>query len=372
MNQSVRTYWKRECKKMIPVMVLMFIFVVAIWCSVFYSLKGSYEETLLSLAFPETYSFEVGDVLLWNCWMFLRNFQWVFLIAIMLLMVARLFQYENRAGVSDFLTILPVSEKHKLAIKLVTGEIAIGFFAIAFGVGGSVVYGTCRSGLELRNQVIPGVVEDTNTLLVIWQMSLLFFVMMSAALLVLFLTQYIIHHFLLGLLCGCALLVFPIYFNMILSSFYEIPSTVLKAAYAWILPLCELEIFEVSSGLSSLTGYTGSVPGFTTKVIFWLVICVVVAVLLVVAQKKYWQVKEANNQVINSPIVEGFLLMGMAGSIGIGIAFSARKVPFTVAEYRQTWIQFMMTSLGVALGIVGIVYLIAYAIKKQRSKKEGI
>lgn len=111
MSKSSVTYMKRELRKVLPVFALAVLYAAFIFLVVCLELSDQNAQARLAIAFPNTVFFNAGNTFCFMVASILGKFHSIAVIVLEVLLIRKVFYLENRAGVSDFLRILPLKER---------------------------------------------------------------------------------------------------------------------------------------------------------------------------------------------------------------------------------------------------------------------
>lgn len=375
MNKPVVTYMKREYKKVLPVLILSVCYAAFVFILVYLRLDD--ENTVLRqrLAYVDEIGyFQMGDLFFDALCGVLDEYHRFIVIVFEVLLIRKVFYQENRAGISDFLRILPIKERNKIMMKICAGESAILGFCTVFGVLGTIVYNVLRPGLEERAGIFP--VEKLtvdgsamHTCRMIWQTSFLMFLALSAMFLVLFLMQCCVHNMPVALFAGFGMLYAPYYYSflneMAVWGDKEIHMSSVTASFLSHYP----RVFGtgVIAGREDLTYYFAKLMYFSETIWFLVAVILISAVMLAVALRLRWNVKGSNNIMINSPAVAEFIVTGLSISVGVGVAVLTGNEPTTAL--RATPVEkyaFYFVTLAVGAVVWVLFHVINMAVMKRQ------
>lgn len=325
MNSAIRTYGKREFRKISLLPVFSLVYTLLVYGTLSYVMNGLITEHYLKHGFSDMASYiMLGDCFFYYLYeVIMSAYHVIFVLGFEIFLVQRLFYLENREGVSDFLRVLPVREKDKVLVKVVIGESMNAFFALIFGVVGTITYKMFERDLVFQNQVF-GSTTSTNAFLLIWQVSLLMFVTMSAIFLVLYLAQSVIHHRAVAFGVGAGVLFVPAVFAAMVIE-------VLDGSYQWIYAaISPLKPYAQGEMVTLLDGEDFTANRFLVEwncysesVILWSAIAVLAGVLIAVSVKCRWNLRESSNRMINSSGVHSFLISGIAFCAAMSVTVMA-------------------------------------------------
>lgn len=375
MSKPVVTYMKREYKKVLPVLILSLCYAAFVFILVYLRLND--ENTILRqrLAYvDEAGYFYMGDLFLNALWEVLNEYHRFLVIVFEVLLIRKVFYQENRAGVSDFLRILPIKERNKIMMKICAGESVILGFCAVFGILGTIVYNVLSPGLEERAGIFPieSLTMDESaihTCRMIWQTSFLMFLALSAMFLVLFLMQCCVHNMPVALFAGFGLLYAPYYYTslneMAVWGDKEIHMSNVAASFLSHYPY--VNGGGVLAGSEDLMCYYAKLMYYGEKIWFLIAVILIAAVMLAIALRLRWNVKGSNNIMINSPAVAEFIVTGLSISVGVGVAVLTGNEPYTAL--RATPMEkyaFYFVTLAVGAVVWVLFHVINMAVMKRQ------
>ncbi len=373
MSKAILTYGKRELRKVLLSPIFSLIWVVLLFGVLNSGFHALMRDSYLAHGFTEHISiYTVGDLFFFYlCEMALDEVYMISALMFEIFLVQRLFYLENRDGVSDFLRILPIRERDKAWVKIGIGEVMNLFFALSFGVIGTIVYSTTESGILLRSYMLPGGATSTNGVLVIWQIALMMFVTMSAIFLVFYLAQSCIHHRAVAFLVGFGVLGVPALFAYNANQIFKGAGKMKSVTLAAFQPIPDIRREEmVVQDYSYIEKYVVSWDWYDEAMIFWGIICVIAGVLIAVALKYRWNVKESSNRIINSDRVRSFLVSGVSFAVAMSIAVLTVSLSGNRIVVEEMNRKYMLLVVIFSLGFYGVAQGVLYIYKKRLQKNK--
>lgn len=370
MSKPAVTYMKREWKKVLPVFILSVCYAAFVFILVFITLKGANGQFRLGMAYPDEYmSFQIGDIFMVSLSSVLGSFHGFAIIVFEAMLIRKVFYQENRAGVSDFLRILPIRERNKMAMKVFAGESVIFGFSLFFGIFGSITNALLNTGLTEIAEIMPidKLTADgalSNTYQMIWQTSGMMFLALSAMFLVLFVVQCCVHNMPVAMFTGFGILFVPIYYTSIYDyiSVKQTHMNVVAAGFLSHYP--SIEYGEV--------GWEYDIPAYTVEweymgetILFLSVVILLAVAMMVLILRLRWNIKESNNRMINSPAVAEFIITGLSISAGTAVAFITGNVPYAGAETAMDKYGFYILTLIVGSIVWALIHGIGLAVMKR-------
>ena len=370
MSKPAVTYMKREWKKVLPVFILSVCYAAFVFILVFITLKGANGQFRLGMAYPDEYmSFQIGDIFMVSLSSVLGSFHGFAIIVFEAMLIRKVFYQENRAGVSDFLRILPIRERNKMAMKVFAGESVIFGFSLFFGIFGSITNALLNTGLTEIAEIMPidKLTADgalSNTYQMIWQTSGMMFLALSAMFLVLFVVQCCVHNMPVAMFTGFGILFVPIYYTSIYDyiSVKQTHMNVVAAGFLSHYP--SIEYGEV--------GWEYDIPAYTVEweymgetILFLSVVILLAVAMMVLILRLRWNIKESNNRMINSPAVAEFIITGLSTSAGTAVAFITGNVPYAGAETAMDKYGFYILTLIVGSIVWALIHGIGLAVMKR-------
>lgn len=368
MNSAIRTYGKREFRKVLLLPVVSLIYTVLVYGLLLLFMKDRIAEQYLKQGFSDITSYIMsGDCFFYYLYESVMNvFYVIAVLGFEFFLVQRLFYLENREGVSDFLRILPLREKEKVFIKLVIGEGMIFLFALIYGIGGTVTYKILERDLVFQNQVF-GSVTSTNSILLIWKMALLMFVTMSAVFLVLYLAQSVIHHRAAAFAVGAGVLGVPMLFAGAVKVILHGSNQWIYAAVSLLKPYGNAEMVSVFDAEDlCINRFCVEWNCYYDALYLWSVIAVVAGVLIAVSVKYRWNVRESSNRMINSAGVHSFLLSGVSFCVAVCVVLFADLV-LELSRYERIF-SYLRDILCDWLLLYGIGMCVLWLVRKRMQK----
>lgn len=367
MSKSTVTYLKREYKKVLPVFILACLYICYIFVNIYLKLNNRNLEVLLSFAYAEEYDyFQLGNLLLGSLGEVMEEIHLIFVIIFEFLLLQRVFYQENRAGVSDFLCMLPIREKNKVAMKVLAGESVIFGFCTLFGVMGSLTNALLDSQIREAVSFFPGAGATVNSYSAIWQISLLMFLGLSTMFLVLFVARLCVHNQVLATIVGAGFLFVPIYYSQIYTIITGADRKIMEVALSILYPLPRTGLNAVSSSeyADSISQYAANWDYYPDKVIFLLVLVGIALALLIFTLYRRWNIRESNNVLINSPGVAEFIVCGFSFSVGLGWNFMDGMYSYSMTG--REFVAFFISSFIVAAIVWAIIHGVGFGIMKRQ------
>lgn len=363
MNKATVTYMKREYKKVLPVFVLAILYIGFIFGNVYMELADTSTEVLLSFCYTSEYGyFELGNMFVGRIVNTMETVHMIFILIFEFLLIQRVFYQENRAGVSDFLRILPIREKNKVAIKALAGESVIAAFCLLFGAAGSLTYAVLAPGLTEAVGFFQHAGVTVDPYLVIWQVTLLMFLALSVIFCVMFLTRMCIHNQVLAAIGGVGILFVPVYYSYIFHVISGgIGSKMYEVAQAFTNPLPRAAMFATEDNINR---YVAVWESYSEKVIFLLVLAAVVLIAVLVSMWKKWNIRESNSTIVNSPGVAEFFVTGFSFSVGMGWNFLTGSYSYGMSG-TQLYVYFI-ESIIVGAIVWAVIHGIGFGIMKRQ------
>lgn len=373
MSKPAVTYMKREWKKVLPVFILSVCYVAFVFILVFITLKGANGQFRLGMAYPDEYmSFEIGDIFLTNMSGVLEGFHGFVIIIFEAMLIRKVFYQENRAGVSDFLRILPIRERNKMAMKVFAGESVIFGFSLFFGIFGSITNALLNTGLTEIAEVMPidkvtsdGVVADTYQM--IWQTSGMMFLALSAMFLVLFVMQCCVHNMPVAMFTGFGILLVPFYYTSIYDyiSVKQTHMYVVAASFLSHYPMINYNEEGMDYLDFGIEAYTVEWRYMGEMILFLSVVILLAVAMLALVLRLRWNIKESNNRMVNSPAVAEFIITGLSISVGTAVAYITGNVPYAGAETAMEKYGFYIVTFIVGSIVWALIHGIGMAVMKR-------
>lgn len=370
MSKPAVTYMKREWKKVLPVFILSVCYAAFVFILVFITLKGANGQFRLGMAYPDEYmSFQIGDIFMVSLSSVLGSFHGFAIIVFEAMLIRKVFYQENRAGVSDFLRILPIRERNKMAMKVFAGESVIFGFSLFFGIFGSITNALLNTGLTEIAEIMPidKLTADgalSNTYQMIWQTSGMMFLALSAMFLVLFVVQCCVHNMPVAMFTGFGILFVPIYYTSIYD-YISVKQTHMNVVAAGILNhYPSIESGEVALEYD-IPAYTVECEYMGETILFLSVVILLAVAMMVLILRLRWNIKESNNRMINSPAVAEFIITGLSISAGTAVAFITGNVPYAGAETAMDKYGFYIVTLIVGSIVWALIHGIGLAVMKR-------
>lgn len=365
MSKASATYMKRELKKVLPVFILAVLNAVFTFVLVYVKLSNNNSNLRLNLAYMEATYLEGGDLFLASLCHNLDMWYFISMVVIELLLIQRVFYLENRAGVSDFLKILPVKETHKILMKVCAGELVIFGYCAVFGIAGTIVNALLSPGLAETSMILSAEGAASNTYAMLWHMAGMIFLSMSAIFLVMFVVQCCIHNVPLATAVGIGFLCVPYYYSMLYFIVKSGQTPLLQLAESLFRPYTygiKRELSEISE-----SAYIVTLEWQNPQKMCIFFIFVIVAALIALAAALYfrWNLRESNAYHINSPGVREFIITGFSVSVGTAMAFfSGHEIEIIKGTVRGQREFFCIT-----LVVAAIVWGIFHAVMLIRSSR---
>lgn len=368
MSKASATYMKRELKKVLPVFILAVLNAILIFVLVYLRLSDSNTNLRLSLAYMgEVYS-EGGDVFIATLCHLLDRWYLIPTAAIELLLIRRVFYLENRAGVSDFLKILPVKETHKILMKVCAGEMVIFGYCAVFGIAGTIANALLAPGLTETNMILSAEGAASDSFAMLWYMTGMIFLSMSAIFLVMFVIQCCIHSVPLATMAGIGFLCVPYYYSLIYYIAKSGKTPVMEVAASLFCPYT----YGINSGISEVSE-TASMISFEWKspqeIRMFFVFIILAAVAALAATLYFrWNLRESNNCYINSPGVREFIITGISVSVGTAAAMMTGHAIRIVRGTVRGRTGFFCVTLAVAAIVWGIFHVVMF-VRSSRNRR---
>lgn len=364
MSKSSVTYMKRELRKVMPVFALAVLYAAFIFLVVSLKLSDYNAQARLTIAFPGGVSFNAGNLFYFMVVSVLGKFHSIAVIVLEVLLIRKVFYLENRAGVSDFLRILPLKERDKLLFKVFAGELVILGFSVVFGVIGTVANAWIGPGVSEVNDFIPGM-GSFDSYAMLWQISFMMFLTMSAIYLVLFVVQCCIHSVPLASFVGIGILLAPGYYTLINWIFFgKLNMTGVANCFLYPYPEYSYEgmpVYDVVQPVSV------SWDQLTYKLLFLFVAILLALAVLVLVLRNRWNIRESNNLVINSPAVREFIITGFSISVGAGVSVLFNVFNINMETSRQ--VSFYIATLIIGAIVWTVIHLIGF-VREKRLKRD--
>lgn len=299
MNSQYRTYMKREIKKTYPLLIVGLLFLVFMAVITTSMTKGVYEGALLELSdhFTSRAVWGMGDVVnLFINVAFGGSISTYYTLAILVFLVVLLqqtFLHENRSEIADFLQVLPLRERDKVIMKLINAHVAIAIYTVSFGVILSLSCLSVNDNLQKVADYYYTSFTQINPYAVIWQSVLLQFLGMSSLYLVFFLTITCIHNRFLSYAVGIGLMISPaafcLWYDDILRYGQERNLIVRYFVPCYFFP--DTTYVDTSAGDSYTIIQWGD---YGAHALFYVGTIVVAALLIVLAVRRKWHIREAH------------------------------------------------------------------------------
>ncbi len=364
MSKSSVTYMKRELRKVMPVFALAVLYAAFIFLVVSLKLSDHNAQARLTIAFPGGVFFNAGNLFYFMVVSVLGKFHSIAVIVLEVLLIRKVFYLENRAGVSDFLRILPLKERDKLLFKVFAGELVILGFSVVFGVIGTVANAWIGPGVSEVNDFIPGM-GSFDSYAMLWQISFMMFLTMSAIYLVLFVVQCCIHSVPLASFVGIGILLAPGYYTLINWIFFgKLNMTGVASCFLYPYPEYSYEgmpVYDVVQPVSV------SWDQLTYKLLFLFVAILLALAVLVLVLRNRWNIRESNNLVINSPAVREFIITGFSISVGAGVSVLFNVFNINMETSRQ--VSFYIATLIIGAIVWTVIHLIGF-VREKRLKRD--
>lgn len=366
MSKPAVTYMKRELKKVMPVFGLSAMYAALIVAGLCYYLCDRNTVMRLYFVYPSGMFIESGDLFIGYLSRILYKFHPIAVIVLEILLIRKVFYLENRAGVCDFLRILPIRERNKIWMKVCAGESVIFGFCFLLGCGASMVHVIFNSELEEINAFIPNMPQTVNSFAMLWQIVFMIFLSMSAIFLVLFVMQCCIHSVPLATFAGVGILFTPIYYVLLNYELTSLGRDMITVVMGLIypFPVEDRMVSDFSDGVTVLVEWDAQ----RTMCLFLLAIIVLAIGMIILALRLRWNIRESNNSLINSPVVAEFILTGFSLSIGTVVAvISDREIHLTWRGMTGNSYQFFVVSL-IAGAVVWAALHVVSAVNAKRQR----
>lgn len=371
MDKATVTFLKREIKKVLPVFVFGLLGVLVLYGYTYMNLRDQWLDGMLKFAYKNYFHiYQVGDLFLSYL---VRDEVSLFVILLEVLLVMRVFYLENRAGISDFLRILPVKEWKKTWIKVGVGEAVNAGLCILFGIVGTIVHAILCPGINEINGIMPQGTTDTDSLAILWQYVFILFCVMSAMFLVLFAAQICVHHKVVAFMVGGGVLFAPVFYSIAYPILIE--PVMINRGMLVMIPGSIFDFYPGKDYLAMENANAGSITkilvswlGYTEKISYLLILAAAALVIIALALKFRWNIRESNNSIINSKAVMEFILTGVSLSAALGYVFVFGDITVGSRDpYERfcTWIVIIIVT-GILLFVENIV------VEVMRRKRKGV
>lgn len=366
MSKASATYMKRELRKVLPVFILAVLSAIFVFVIVYLTLVDNNTNLRLNLAYMEGLYMEGGDLFIAQLYHFLDKCYFILMAVIELLLIQRVFYLENRAGVSDFLKILPVKETHKILMKVCAGELVIFGYCAVFGIAGTIANALLSPGLAEINMILSAEGAASNACAMLWHMAGMIFLSMSAIFLVMFVIQCCIHNVPLATAVGIGFLCVPYYYSMIYYT-AKLGKTFLMQIVSGLFCPYTYVIKQEFSEISE-TAYITTVEWQNPQKIRMFLIFVIVTALVALAAALYfrWNLRESNTYYINSPGVREFIITGFSVSVGTAMALATGHEMQIVHGTVRGQKEFFCITLVVAAIVWGIFHVVTLVRSSRR------
>lgn len=369
MSKPAVTYMKREFRKVMPVFVLAALYAGAVCALLYGRLCDANTEMRLLFSYPESYGVRVGDTFIIELCDILDKFHAIAVIILEILLIQKVFYLENRAGICDFLTILPIRQRDKILMKVCAGESVIFGFCLLFGVLGSAVNAALNPGLSEINAFVPNMARVANSYAMLWQIVLMMFLSMSAIFLVLFVVQCCIHNVPVATFTGIGILLAPIYYTSLNYLMTSLGRGLMKVTMGLIHPYPDIDGALVNQD-SPYEEISVSLIHWDTMQFMFLFLAAVIVIalgILVLSFRFRWNIRESDYSLINSPAVTEFIITGFSVSVGTAAAwFLGYEIRMTPRGMTGNSYQFFVASL-----IAGaVVWAAAHVIAAVNAKRQ--
>lgn len=370
MNSQYRTYMKREIKKTYPLLIVGLLFLVFMAVITTSMTKGVYEGALLELSdhFTSHGVWGMGDVVnLFINAAFGGSISTYYTLAILVFLVVLLqqtFLHENRSGIADFLQVLPLRERDKVIMKLINAHVAIAIYTVSFGVILSLSCLSVNDNLQKVADYYYTSFTQINPYAVIWQSVLLRFLGMSSLYLVFFLTITCIHNRFLSYAVGIGLMISPaafcLWYDDILRYGQERNLIVRYFVPCYFFP--DTTYVDTSAGDSYTIVQWGD---YGAHALFYVGTIVVAALLIVLAVRRKWHIREAHNVLMNEEVAVQFVITGISLCTALfGSAFVLEMISFQEGNYSMVSYWIMTALIGV------VIYIILSVIRRLIEKRQ--
>lgn len=360
MSKAAATYMKRELRKVLPVFILGVLNAVFIFVLLYLELSKQNTTLRLFLAYMGDTYVDGGDLFITRLCDYLDQWYPISMAVIEVLLIRRVFYLENRAGVSDFLRILPVKETHKILMKVCAGEAVIFGYCAVFGIIGTIVNALVSPGLTEINMILTAEGTASNSCAMLWHMTGMIFLSMSAIFLVMFVIQCCVHSVPLATVVGIGFLCVPYFYSMIYYMAKSGRTPIMHTAASLFRPY----MFEVKTQVSELSEPSCILmfEWLSPQKILMFFIFVIVTALVVLAATLYfrWNIRESNTYYINSPAVREFIITGFSVSVGIVVALMTGRIIRIAAGTVRGQRGFFGVTLIVAAIVWGIFHAVMW------------
>lgn len=373
MSKPAVTYIKREYRKVFPVFILSVCYAAFVFIILYLSLQNENTDLRLGLAYTDQYSyFETGDMFFGSLFTILNSYHAFAVILFEALLIRKVFYQENRAGVSDFLRILPIRERNKVIMKICAAESAILGFCAVFGLFGTITYNTLRTGFEERAGIFPveKLMKDavaSDACKMIWQMAFLMFLALSAMFLVLFLLQSCVHNMPAALFAGFGILLAPYYYTSLYSAVSRWGGDMSEVTASFVSHYPFYVSRSADVGYTTVTGYFAMWQCYSKMVWFLAAVILIAAVMLAIGLRLHWNIRESNNTLVNSPAVREFIVTGLSLSVGTGAAYLTGNLPYPSMEMSfMDKYAFFFVTLIVGAVVWALFHVIGMAVMRRQ------
>lgn len=370
MNKPAATYMKREFRKVMPVFVLAALYAGAV-CTVLYQyLCNENTDMYLLFTYPGNLYGRTGDMFIVDLCQVLAKIHPVAVILLEILLIQKVFYLENRAGICDFLTVLPIRQRDKILMKVCAGESVIFGFCLLFGILGSAVNAALNPGLSEMNAFVPNMAQTVNSYAMLWQIVLMMFLSMSAIFLVLFVVQCCVHNVAVATFTGIGILLAPIYYTYLNYEMTLVGHNLTEVTMGLIYPYPDGEtaLMHQQSPYDEIA--VSLIQWDTRQSMFLFLAAVIVLALgvLVLVLRLRWNIRESDYSLINSPAVSEFLITGFSISVGTAVAyFSNYTIHMTPKGMSGDSYKFFVVSFIAGVVVWASVHVIA-AVNARRQR----
>lgn len=365
MSKQVLTYMKRELRKVLPVFIFAVLYAAGVFIITGLRLSDVESQVLLGISEADFgRNIVLGDLFLMGMSEIMDKFHFLAVVIIEMFLIQRVFYQENRAGVSDFLRILPIKERDKVLMKICAGEAVLAGFCLAFGCFGSIANAFMAPEIRRMESLFdPALTGGTaNVYVILWQTVLLMFLALSAIFLILFAARCCVHSVFLANIVGIGTLLTPFFFSAVAQSFLRYPNNMLLVTgslvghyptYTDVSPGAEdVMLSVVHVALPCL----GKITGFIVAVIL------VAAVVIALSLWFRWNIQESNNRLINSLVVSEFVITGVSFCIGTAVAYIFCDASYLL-QYNTA---FFVTGLIVTVVVWILIHAIIMFVSNRR------
>lgn len=213
------------------------------------------------------------------------------------------------------------------------------------------------------NDFIPGM-GSFDSYAILWQISLMMFLTMSAIYLVLFVVQCCIHSVPLAAFVGVGILLVPSYYTLISWFFSDKLLNMTEVAGCFLYPYPEYS-YEGISAYDIMQPISVSWDQLTYKLVFLFVVILLSLAVLVLVLRNRWNIRESNNSVINSPAVREFIITGFSISVGAGVSVVFNDSS-NIMRGTSRLVPFYIETLIIGAIVWAVIHLIGFVLAKRQ------